>query len=330
MKHWLPRRAGPPHPTVVPAFAAFDEFLDQRLNSSLGPDQKAQTRQGIDHLKRAFMEADIPLQEFVDDDGMCAYVDQLEREISPGYLAHLMDIWRQAFRCLCTKRLLALNYDRCAVPSHEKDPHDFSKCEYGFPEAVLSIYPMSIVPRNTARSIRSNDAIPEKIRHEFRLVIENIPDRRRDATSVAWWNIVRQLVSDLGLKSLKELETVEGGSRLMYYFIKKGYVRDAITIRKIRTLYNHLQSLGLSNNPFKLRSRQGEVMRYVIDFQRLPERSSKQKFFRIRGRRHLMIDGEAVEGRLLTQEMKKIAHMISCASTGSAIRTCGASFPVRH
>ncbi|OGS00370.1 MAG: hypothetical protein A2V88_07780 [Elusimicrobia bacterium RBG_16_66_12] len=101
------------------------------MDSSLGEDQKAQTIQGIDHLKRAFMEADIPLQEFVDDDGMCAYIDQLEMDISPGYLAHLMDSWRQAFRFLCTKRLLQLDYSRCPVPAEEKDPYDFSKVERG-------------------------------------------------------------------------------------------------------------------------------------------------------------------------------------------------------
>lgn len=44
----------------MPAFAAFDEFLEQRLDSSLGKDPKAQTIQGIDHLKLAFMEADNP------------------------------------------------------------------------------------------------------------------------------------------------------------------------------------------------------------------------------------------------------------------------------
>ena len=53
--------------------------------------------------------------------------------------------------------------------------------------------------------------MPENIRHEFRLVIENIPDRRRDATSVAWWNLVRQLALDLKLKSLKDLASVEVG-----------------------------------------------------------------------------------------------------------------------
>lgn len=156
MKHKLPHRAGPPHPTVVPAFAALDEFLEERLASALGPDQKAQTRQGIDHLKRAFMEADIPLRDFIDADGLCPYIDQLEMAISPGYLAHLMDIWRQAFRYLCTKKLIALDYSRCAVPAHQKDPHDFSKSEYGFPEALLGIYPLSIMPRHTARSIRMN------------------------------------------------------------------------------------------------------------------------------------------------------------------------------
>lgn len=308
MKYKLPRRSGPPHPTVVPAFAAFDEFVEQRLDSALGPDQKAQTIQGIDHLERAFMGADIPLQEFVDDDGMCAYIDQLEMGISPGYLAHLMGIWRQAFRYLCTKRLLQLDYSRCPVPADEKDPFDLSKVERGYPEAWVGVYPASIMPKHTARAIRFNAAVPEKIVHEYQLVIKNIPDRRRDATSVAWWFVVRQLTIDMRLKSLKELASVEGGARLMEYFLRKGYVRDAITIRKIRTLYNHLQNLGMCGNPFKLRTRQGEVMRYVIDFQRLPESSSKQTFFRIRGRRHTKIDGEAVECRLLTEDMKKIAQ----------------------
>lgn len=305
----LPTRSGGPLPALLPTFAALDEFLALRAASALlGPDQKAQTRQGIDHLKTAFMEAEIPLEEFVADDGLCAYIDKLENRISPGYMAHLMDVWRQAFRHLCAKRLLALDYSRCVVPADESDPYDFAKLEAGYPEALCGIYPASIMPRHSARAARFNAAIAEKVQHEFRLVAKNIPDRRRDATTVAWWFVVRQLAGDLSLKSLKELASVEGGSRLMDYFLRKGYVRNAITIRKIRTLYNHLQNLGLCGNPFKLRTRQGEVMKYVIDFQRLPEASAKQRFFRVRGRRHTKINGEDVECRLPTEDMKTIAR----------------------
>ena len=104
----LPRRSGPPSKFLEPALAALDEFLAPRQASPLGPDQKAQTRQGVDHLKRALIDADIPLAEFVADDGLAAHIDALEKSVSPGYMAHLMDIWRQSFRFLCQKRLLAL------------------------------------------------------------------------------------------------------------------------------------------------------------------------------------------------------------------------------
>lgn len=305
----LPTHSGGPLPALVPTFAALDEFLAQRTASkTLGPDQKAQTRQGIDHLKTAFVEAEIPLEEFVTDDGLAAYIDHLERRVSPGYMAHLMDIWRQAFRFLCEKRLLALDYGRCAVPSYEKDPHDFSKCELGFPEALLGVYPESIVPRHTARAIRSNEAVSSEVRREFRLVIPNIPDRRRDATSVAWWNLVRQLALDLKLKSLKELEDVTGASRLMDYFLRREYVRGAATVKKIRTLYNHLDNLGLADNPFRLKTKQGDVVRYVIDFQRLPVTAAKQKFRKVRGKRTTKIDGVDTVCSHTTKEMGKVAE----------------------
>lgn len=304
----LPRRSGPPSDSLKPALARLDEFLAQRLASPLSRAQKDQTRQGVDHLRQALTEVDIPLAEFVADDGLAAYIDALEKRVSPGYMAHLMDIWRQAFRFMCEKKLLALDYARCAVPSYEKDPHDFSKCERGFPEALLGIYPESIVPRHTARSIRSNEAVAPEVRREFRLMIPNIKDRRRDATSVAWWNLVRQLALDLKLKSLKELEDIAGAARFMDYFLRRGYVRSASTVRKARMLYIHLERLGLARNPFNLTSKQGEVTGYVIDFQRLPVTSPKQKFRRVRGKRTTKIDGVDTVCSHTTKEMRAIAE----------------------
>lgn len=295
---------------------ALDEFLARRMASSLGPDQKAQTRQGVEHLENALVDAGIPLEEFVADDGLVAYVDELEKRVSPGYLAHLSDIMRQAFRFMCSKGLLALDFSRCAVPSQEKDPHDFSKLESGFPECFEGIYPASLMLRHTARSIRMNRAVPKEIVEEFRLVVANIPDLKRNATAAAWWFVIRQLALDMRLKSLKELCTVEGACRLMDYFLRNGYVQDAITIRKLRSWFKHMENLGLSDPPFKLKVRKGGVIKYVIEFRRLPARTAKQHFFRIHDRRHTRIDGEGVECCHTTDEMRKIAQYGNLALKG--------------
>lgn len=47
----LPTLTGGPLPALLPTSAALDEFLEQRLASSLGPDQKAQTRQSVQAVR---------------------------------------------------------------------------------------------------------------------------------------------------------------------------------------------------------------------------------------------------------------------------------------
>lgn len=66
------------------------------------------TRLGIQHLKRAVQEAGLPIRDFVAMDGLEPYIHRLEKRVSTRYLSHLRDIWRQAFRHLCRKRLGAI------------------------------------------------------------------------------------------------------------------------------------------------------------------------------------------------------------------------------
>ncbi len=287
--------------------AALDDFLKARLASPLKVDQKAMTRVGVDHLKRALKEARLPLADFVAQDGLARYIDKLEQRVSAKYIEHLKEIWRHAFRFLCGRRLLAMDYARCVVPSEQKDPYDLETAERGFDEAWLGIFPRSILPRKAAASIRANEAVSDAVKKEFRHLVANRPERRRDSTGAVYWFCIRELANDLKLQSLKELADLEGAKRLMAYFLRKGYVRDSATVRKIRMFYSALQDLGLMGNPFKLKARIGEVLVWAIDFNRLPETSPRSKFFRVEGRRHTRIDGEAVECRLPEAEVHRIA-----------------------
>lgn len=289
------------------AFAVLDAFLAERLASPLGPDQKQTTRIGVDHLRRAMEESGLSLVDFVEKDGLAPYLNRLAAGVSPKYVEQLKVIWRLAFRYLCGRKLLAMDYGRCVVPSEQKDPYDLETHEHGFPEAWTGIYPACIMPPKAARSIGVNASVPEQIKKEFRLLVENLPERHRDTTSAGYWFVFRQLAVDLKIRSLKELANEEGARRLMAYFLDKQYARYCGSIRKLQSVFLNMAALGLMDNPFRLKARVGEVLKWVIDFSRLPEESPRQKFVTREGRRHTMVEGEWVECRLPQREVMKVA-----------------------
>jgi hypothetical protein len=302
------RKNGQAGTLLRPVIAALDEFQAERLASPLGDDQKQMTRLGVGHLKKAIEEAGMPIEEFIAKDGLAAYILRLEKHVSPGYLNHLKDIMRQAFRHLCQKKLLALDYGRGPVPSEEsKDPHSFESYERGFPEAWLTIYPKTIMPPKIAGAITANAKIPDGVKRDYRLIIANRKELKTDATRVVFWFLIRQMALDMGISSLRELGNEAGASRLMEYFRAKGYRKDASTVRKIRALFNTMEELGLCANPFGIKRRMGEVLQLVIDLDRLPEVSPNQKYFRINGKRHIKDQGRMIECWLHPEEIKKIA-----------------------
>ena len=294
---------------LTDVLAALDEFLAERTASHLSDDQKAMTKTGIKHLKAAMAEAGVPLLDFVSSDGLAPYIARESQKWSVQYLNHLRDIWRQSFRHLCRKGFLALAYDRCVVPAQEqKDPHRFDRCERGYPEAWLGVYPRSILPPPTLKSIEANAKVSDGVKHDYDLVQENTNELKRDATRAVYWFLIRQMALDMNLGSLRELGTVEGAVRLGAYFVTQGYHRHSNTIMKIRTIFNTLQALGVcEENPFKMKHRVGEVLRWAIDFSKLPEVSLKQRYLRINGKRHIKDQGQMVECWLHPDEVKKIS-----------------------
>jgi hypothetical protein len=293
--------------SVDETIKALREHLAARQASLLGPDEKAMARTAMDHLEKVIREAGVPLEEFVREDKLAPYVERLKARVCDKYLEQLKIAWRFAFRDLCRKGLLALDYGLCVVPADEKDPHDFEKCERGFPEAVLSVFPRCIVPKCTAKAIKANAAVPDEIKKEYRQLIANVVECKRDSTRAVYWFIFRQISHDMKIKSFKrDLASEAGAERLMQYFIRMKYVRGAGVIMRIRTVFSILKRAGLMDNPFDLKKETPTGLKYVIDFHALPETSPKQKFLKHNGRRHTKVDGVLVECRLRDEDIGKI------------------------
>ncbi len=287
--------------------AVLDEFLEESGKSSRGHCSKEATKTGIEHLKKALKESGLPLKQFVAEDGLIHYTQKLRLSVSAKYIERLKDPWRKAFRYFCKRRLLALDYSRCAALSKEKDPYDLEKWESGYPEAWLGIYPASIVPIQTMAAIQLNDSIPEQIKKEYRLIVENHPECERDATRATHWATIRQLALELKLNSLKDLASLEGAQKLMDYFLMKGFTKNSTSLRRIMGMYLNLKKLGITGDPFKIQERVNGVLRPVIDLNRLPKTNSTRMFFGIKGRLHVRVGEQILECRLTMEDLKKIA-----------------------
>ncbi|MFC1678706.1 helix-turn-helix domain-containing protein [Elusimicrobiota bacterium] len=292
---------------LKPVFSDLNEFVSERLGSNLGEDQKAMTNCGVDHLKRALFEANTAITKFVRENKIEPYITKLEHRVSPGYLEHLKDIWRQALRHLCKRKLLDLDMDGCLIDSLEQRPNDPDNLQEGYPEAWKGVYPKSIMPRHTARAIRLNEQVSWGVRREYWDLMKLVQEVETDATRVAYWEVVRMLATDLKLKTISELGSLEGARRLMKYYQQREYGGQSAIIRRIRTIFRILAEAKKLKNPYELKEKTSCGYRYVINFSRLPAKSKRTAFFRYNGKRHTMIDGQPTECRLRDDDIKKIA-----------------------
>lgn len=93
---------------------------------------------------------------------------------------------------------------------------------------MLSVFPRCIVPKCTAKAIRANAAVPEEIKKEYRQLIANVVECKRDSTRAVYWFIFRQIAHDMKIKSFKrDLASPAGAERLMQYFIRMKYIARA-------------------------------------------------------------------------------------------------------
>ncbi|MCB4791691.1 MAG: helix-turn-helix domain-containing protein [Elusimicrobia bacterium] len=280
----------------VPGFYIDPEQVYNALKEIIK--RRPKTMYYIKKLIEYLRKLNISIQEFIFADH---YKDLLRSEdIADNEDTEMF--FRYILSSLCKDhKILPLSYELCIVPDLKErcDLYDLSNLETGLSEAIVSIYPSSIIPKNSKVSILQNTQIPIVVVNQAKLFFKHYRTNnvKRDLTTrtlVNFWYALRKLTIVTEISDLGKLDGENGAKRLKEYFEKERTRKlktgtlvykikgDSDTIENIKIFFNTMwKQLGMVENPFSALDTSDSVIikggSKILDRLKLPYDRSEYK-----------------------------------------------------